>query len=865
MRLLRRIALYLLITAVVLLGLGYALALKYGDHVKSFVVGEINKHLNTEVAIRDIRFSVIRNFPDASIVFGQVTARDAFVPKKPSSDTLFHAGTITLTFSLADIFSGNYTIKRIFVSDGTVNIRIDSRGRDNYHFWKASADTSSGSFSFNLRKVKLDNMALLYDNALNRHRYSLSAEEILFAGEFAGSNYHLNTQSKLLVHYIRSGDTYLIRQQPGAFDFDLEVKGDRYTIHKGSLSIADISLSSSGEFGRNKDHWEINLSFDAADTEIESLLSFFATDSSTFVKNYSSSGRFSCQGFVRGAFTASSFPSILLNFSVKDGALKNRSSGRALEKINLSGAYSNGAAHSLHTSTLDIASVNAVLEGQTLQGSIRLNDLSRPFVKASAQGTWDIGGILGLTGYNELEEISGTASCTLRYSGPVYREENSAHTEISAQAVLNNISFLLKGREVKISSLNGSLKYDGERLLSENLSFRAGESDFLVNGSLSNLVPGGTGMQQTILDASIHSESLDLASLLKSSTGEKSEDPDSTSYMPGRSTVRATITRLSYNKFSASSIRTVLSLHDSVLSVDNTSFQTMQGSVSLSGSMQKTSRDSFLLSCNGSLRKVNIRSLFTQMDNFGQNALRDENLNGNLTGTIQLYAMCSKDYQPDENKIYALANLTLENGELIDFEPMMALSKFIKVSELKNIRFATLSNQVEIRNRQIQIPSMEIKSNAFSLTASGTHGFDNQVEYRILMQLSGLLGKKAKEQNTEFGEVEDDGLGRISLPLVMRGDISDPRFSYDRATVAKKLKSDIKKEKETLRELLKEEFSWLRKKREPEPERSASAAEEPEADREDTPGAATPAPPAEEGKKKFIDRLKEKIQDPPER
>jgi hypothetical protein len=43
----------------------------------------------------------------------------------------------------------------------------------------------------------------------------------------------------------------------------------------------------------------------------------------------------------------------------------------------------------------------------------------------------------------------------------------------------------------------------------------------------------------------------------------------------------------------------------------------------------------------------------------------------------------------------------IEQGELVNFEPMMGLSRFISVDELKNIKFSTLKNRIYIKDKKI--------------------------------------------------------------------------------------------------------------------------------------------------------------------
>jgi hypothetical protein len=106
---------------------------------------------------------------------------------------------------------------------------------------------------------------------------------------------------------------------------------------------------------------------------------------------------------------------------------------------------------------------------------------------------------------------------------------------------------------------------------------------------------------------------------------------------------------------------------------------------------------------------------------------------------------------------------------------------------------------------------MDIKSSALDLTASGVHSFDNQVDYRLGLYLSQILGKKVRNQNSEFGSIEDDGFGRPRIFLTMRGSASDPKFAFDRKGVEKKITDEINKEKKILKNILKDEFGSIKK------------------------------------------------------
>ena len=163
------------------------------------------------------------------------------------------------------------------------------------------------------------------------------------------------------------------------------------------------------------------------------------------------------------------------------------------------------------------------------------------------------------------------------------------------------------------------------------------------------------------------------------------------------------------------------------------------------------------------------------------------------------------------DKITAKSSFTIEQGELIKFQPMFALSRYLKGADLQNIKFSTLKNTIEIKQQKIYIPTMEIKSSALELTASGTHSFDNIVDYKLELLLSQITGRKVKEMNTEFGTIADDGLGRSKIFLTMKGPMADPKIKFDSEAVEEKIVDDIKKENKNLKGVLNKEFGWFKK------------------------------------------------------
>jgi hypothetical protein len=140
---------------------------------------------------------------------------------------------------------------------------------------------------------------------------------------------------------------------------------------------------------------------------------------------------------------------------------------------------------------------------------------------------------------------------------------------------------------------------------------------------------------------------------------------------------------------------------------------------------------------------------------------------------------------------------TIKNGELNDFEPLQALNKYLDDGSLSKLRFADLKNEIHIENETIFIPQMEIKSNATTIQLSGTHTFDQHINYRVVAP---LRSKKKIDPDEAFGAIEDTGKGQTRVFLKITGTTDDYKVSYDQEAVKKKIVSDLKKEVKELKE-----------------------------------------------------------------
>jgi hypothetical protein len=820
-RLLRKGMIYLFLLLCVLISIGFIIGLVYEGDVKKYVIAELNKQLNTQVVVdtKDIDFSIIKNFPYASIDFKNLKALDALEGKH--KDTLFKAGKISLQFNLPDIFRKNYHIKKIAIENVILDIRIDETGKDNYHFWKSSNDTSASNFAFALEKINLGHVQLFYKNKKTIQNIDLLINKSELSGEFSAKNYSLKARSELFINTIKTDSITYVNKKNAYADLTLEVNNESstYKIGASKIKIEDLLFEMSGEVLHASTKPVLNIAIQGKDMNIKSILSLIPKQYKRKIEEYKSTGDFYFNSSIQGLFYDDQYPQIIADFGMKNATIEQVKENIVLNDVNLKGHYTNGSAGKRQPSALTLLPFSARIKNEHVQGELSIVNFNNPSVNGKIKADFNLADLQHFVKIDTIEHISGEVAIDAVFKADNRNPITGLYKEVttSGDLKITGMDVHIKNNILRFSNINGDFKFNNNDLIVNHFSGNVSSSDFELKGFFRNMVGYVLKDKQDIdVEATLISKNINLDELL----ANKQEDhvPQSKYKLKFSERINVNlnseIEQLKFRSFEATAIKGVIKLKDKKLVVDPITLSTMNGSITTSGVVDGSDTSRLVVTCFSDVNKINVSQMFQEFENFGQSTITNKNIKGVATFKIQFSSVLSPELDMDLDKLYAGIDLSIENGELNNVESMKSLSRFIDLKELESIRFATLKNQIEIKNQVINIPKMEVKSSAINLTASGIHTFDNKINYRIKLSLNELLSrkaKKAKKQNDEFGEVADDGLGRTNLFLLMSGTVDKPIIKYDSKSAVQHVKQDLKVEKQTFKKVLKDEFGVFKK------------------------------------------------------
>ena len=797
------------ITVGVVLLAAVLIPILFEDQIKSLFIRELNKSLATEVAIveDDIHLNLLKNFPDASVVFNNVGIRESLPPTKGKSakttNNFLEAQEISLVFNVWDIFKGNYDIEYIQVKNGFCKLITDKKGNINYKFWKDSEGESSSDFSINLQKVDCENIDFQYLDYKYNQDIQLQIHNCVLTGNFSSDYYLMNTTGDILSKRIKIGSTAYLVNKEAAINtgVNVDVTNDTYTFQAGEITIDDNTFLIDGSINlKEEDYYDLAINGDKI--SMEGLMLLLPGSISNNLKTYKTKGDIDFGTTIKGYYTKTKTPEITVSFEVDNGSIEHEKFGGKLDNMSFKGKFSNGQAHNASTSYISIINFNAEQNNNPVTLSLNYKNFDNPYIDLLLDGTFPAALIIpmAIPNASEVEGIIGLNNINIRGNLKTLSGE-LATNKPTGSISFEEVSMVLNGNEISIPTGKAIVANNEVTLNGLSIDFAGSDLkvDLTINNWIENVFPSEYRPALN-LNGSIQSQKINLNTLIAifdAPTVEADKNTDATIENPGAASntnynfsglLTLSCNLFEYNKVRFTNITSTLKLTPGLIIVNDLKGGAMSGKFDVNATFRELPAGDIILQTSGVLENIDVAQLFDQFDNFDQTTLTSKNLKGRITANLyELNVRWDKDFVLDENAIYTLCDMKIENGELIDYKPLESLSGFVKISELRHIKFSTLENKIEIKDRVIILPAMQIKSSALDMYISGKHTFDDVVDYQFKLSMADIMVNKFLGGNKQKDNYESDAEGGVNVYISMTGTVNDPIIKYNKKEAKQKL------------------------------------------------------------------------------
>lgn len=793
------------------------------DKVAGIIVKSLSNTISTKLDFGTLKLSFIRKFPNASLELKDVLVHssDSFngAPFKGiNTDTLLAAKYVTVEFSIRDIINGVYNIERISAEKGAVNLFSDKSGNVNYDITVKKEASSGDDFTIDLQKITLTDIKSSYYNLATQ----LTLKGIIEAGRIksriSGETIDFIADGQMQFTHLQLYNTSISKPVSASIDIKLQSSSAGIIFEKGKLEIESYSFDLNGSMSASN---ILDLNLNGNNIDISEFKKYLPEKQLAAVYEYNPSGILTIHSKIKGELSRVSNPHIEVDYTLQNGKISFGKSALTINGLSFNGNFSNGARNLPSTSFVNITDLKARLGSADYTGFFTLIDFNNPVTEISLKGTVIPGELKEFFNIETISSAEGSVDLDLKFKSAFSWKKKPTVDEIidmkpTVLMSFNSLSIGLKKEEYRLGKINGKLNIS-ESVHAEDLEFYYKGQKISIDGEFRNLAEWLTGRPVLLTGkADIELNRL-VPELLKKEFADasKSSSAETAFTLPDDLAldIKFEIDSFRYKTFSSTAIKGTLNYKPGLLTFKSLNMATLSGSVSGTGFVVQNRNKTVIAKGIFDIKEIDVNKTFITFKNFGQDFIKAENLKGTLSGSLSLLLPMDSMLNPQIKAITAEGKYTLVNGSLINFEPVKELSDFIELSELENISFEKLENDFFIRNNFLYTPQMDVNSSAADLSINGKHSFDNDYEYHVKMLLSEILSKKRKKNKsnvTEFGVVQDDGLGRTSILLKIVGAGEDVKVSYDLKAAGNEVKKSIKTERQTLKTILNQEYGWYK-------------------------------------------------------
>ncbi|MBX2960911.1 MAG: hypothetical protein KF687_00280 [Cyclobacteriaceae bacterium] len=802
MKTFRKILFYtLLVILVALVSLVTSAFLFKDQIIKQFIL-KANEQLSTPVKIGKIDVSVFESFPDLSIVLDDVYVEDSHDGLYP----LLTARRISFHLNPIEVYRGQYIIHGLKVIDSETTLKIDARGENNYTITKASY--GGGQVRFELKNVNLKNTRFRYVDLQYNDEHILTSEQLYASIKTDNDIYYIVAKGDATTQQIKVGNLSLLEGKTFFVNTSLSYNDveKKLLIQSANLQLSTSLFSVTGSYDW-KESKNINLTAEGENTDIQTILSLLPENSSEAFRQYQSKGDIYFRASLVGEISEKESPAFSAQFGFTKATLLHPESKSKIENTSLEGSFATPSLRNVANAQLSLKNISGNLNSKPFKANLIIKNLDDPDVVLTFTGDVDAEALLSFYPIENITQASGVLSTDIAFEGRLsLLKKRATAQQVSTRGSIEarDLNLTFNKNDISITNLNGVFQFNNNDLALSNVSGLLGTSDFRMNGFFKNIITFILFENQPVgIEADLKSSFLNVDELFSYAFGKENSSGSDQEYEFKISpnvylNFNCNVNRLTYKRFSGRSLQGDLLIKSQVALSRNIQVKTMGGNLSLNGTLNAVNPKAIAISNTFKLDGLSADSIFYVFENFDQTFIQDKHLKGKAYADVSMELTLNQNLKLFQETLVADIVATIKNGELNQFEPLKQLNKYLDDDGLSALRFADLKNEIHIENKTVYIPQMEVRSNVTVMQISGTHTFDQRIDYRIVTPLR----SRKKIDINEAGSAIEEMEGRAKLYLKIIGTTDNYRVLYDTEAVKRKIADDLKKEVKELKDIL---------------------------------------------------------------
>lgn len=798
----------------------------FKEQIKDLVINEANKMLKADIALGGFDLTFISTFPKMTLTLEElsVTGRDEFDGVRLVDIKRFDAHV-----GFWSVISGDdITINSIALHEPKFDVRILSDGTTNYDIMKSEEelkeeypdeDIESTPFNLTLSHYEINNAYIRYDDQPG----NMFAELVNLTHEGNGdlTLEVIDFETKTIIDgltYKMDGITYMNEVET---DFTMNLlmefseNSDKFTLKQNELRLNNLSLSFDGYYEMLDNHDDMDITLNAQRTTFKDLLSLVPAFYHTGYESMLASGDMELKGFVKGKMDSQVMPAFQFGLNVRNAGINYPDMPSSIDNIRLDMNTQFPGGADLDNIVLDINAFQASFVDNTLDAELHMrNPMTDPYLMSKIVANVDLSTIEQVYPLEEGENLNGLLYSDLLLDGRMSALEEERYEDFKAEGSLKINDFHYESESLPegmdIHTL--SFLFSPDRLLLEDLTAQLGQSDFAMKGEIQNYMNYVFNEEALTGTFDFNSTFLDIDALMPEYSSEESEvtEEETTSseevepvLIPNNIdfTLNTRIDKMNYDGMEIKNLSGMVSLKEEVARLDNLSFQTLGGGITLSGLYNTQNHAVPQVEFGYGLKDIDIQSLVQFFPSVATMAPIMESAFGAISSDFRLVGDLQPDFSPIYSTLTGGGSLFTNEVEIRDYEPIERLRNTVEIDQLKDTRFRDVRIRFSFEDGLVRVQPFTVRMGNISTTIEGTTSFEQEIDYKLNMQVprSAIPGPilQAAEQAVSAAQ-NIPGFKMKELPAIIpvnaliTNTVTDPKIKTDFREQLMELGGDVK-------------------------------------------------------------------------
>ncbi len=785
----------LLVTAVLYL---------YKDAIFNQIRAYLDRQIDGTLTVGSYHVAVQRDptggwVPGMVLTLRDVHLRDVDYPRHRVE--LLAARELRLRVGFWGLLTPDVRLRNIALTDATLRAFIDARGRNNLNLTRPDSTRNRPKgrglptdFLNYLGRARLQNVRVNFRDYSKRKWYDATFRDVFVELDDDGPahNIHLAGRVNFTGLAFSAAQGPYLGNRPTVLDLLVRYDTDarRLTIAPSTVRTEQDTVRVSGHFDfPEKTPPTLDLRFQARNLPLRRGLAFVTP------RLQRTLGKFNAFPLVRdldvhlrGSTGRGQPPAVDVTFDLDTFRFQTRLG--LLTDLRTRGSFTNHADPKRPNQDANSRVVFGDVRGRweevvPLNGKFTVYDLLRPV------------GNLVMHAYTPLEALNeyitaptyqfteGNATADLRFRADLNQvydpKTGRLRGKMAGTVRVEGGGFEYLPRRVRLKAIGGTVHFNENDVWINDFQATANGSPLHVDGLIRQLGPFMLAPRQNVYaEARLRSDDFELNTSRYEAVDEKAAPrrrlarrhrlaltiDEVVDRLEAR--LQVDVKRFRFQKFRADNLRGKLVLTNKVLKINQVDMNTFGGTFQLRGQLDYLDQYPSRLRAWCSVQNAEVGGVFRAFGNFGQTTLTDQHLSGRWSSEGTFQSDLDRDYDLMPATMRGDLRVRLRNGELVGFEPMKRIQKFIlKNRNFDHIRFATIANRFRLRGEDVEVDQMEIESSALTLYVGGRYSFADRTNLRIQVP---LLNLRRRDSTYQLTRRDPTSLPSVFLTAVDDGD-----------------------------------------------------------------------------------------------